>query len=703
MKSDEITIAIAGNPNTGKSTIFNALTGLHQKTGNFPGVTIEKKTGNVRMHFGRQSANFRFIDLPGTYCLFPKSIDELETYKALTNKRGPEYPDKVLVIADASNLQRSLLLCLQIIELQLPVVLAVNMIDLLDRSNLSLDTKKLSERLGVPVIAVNAREKKGLERIKQALLSDIPVSIKPSRIFSMPGWASELKTVLNSESDFQAWLMAANYPILSGNNELPDLNGFLKKYGTSPFQIQTDYSLSYYQEIKEITNDCLSQMKETRAMVITRKMDNILTHPIGGFILFLTTLFLIFQAVFSWSELPMNIIDRFFRFAGTYISENLPPGLFNDLLAKGILPGLGGIMMFIPQIAILFGFIAILEDSGYMARVSFIMDKMLRPFGLNGKSIIPMISGVACAVPSVMSARTIKNTKERLLTILVTPLMSCSARIPVYTLLISFALPNEAEIGLFSLRAVALMGLYLIGFLAALLAALCLKFIIKSKEKSYFIMELPVYRIPDWPVVLNTIYTKVRVFAFDAGKIIVAISIVLFVLSSYGPGNRFAEIEKKYTSQDTLRIMGSENAAQALSSEKLKNSYAGIMGKTIEPLISPLGFDWKIGISLITSLAAREVFVGTMATIYGSEATDEPTESLKEKMQKDRNEFSGKPLFSRATAFSLIIFYAFAMQCISTMVVVGKETGSLKWPIIQFAFMGALAWIASFMVYQFMS
>lgn len=686
-----IHVAIAGNPNSGKSTLFNALTGLSQKTGNFPGVTVEKKSGFVRVHNSKGTRNILFTDLPGSYSLFPESRDELETYKALCTPNEHDKPDVILVVADAGNLSRSLLLCLQVIELGYPVVLAVNMIDQLEKNGLSLNATLLSERLGIPVVTTNARERKGLSTLKNTLLSATAPS--PQRAFRQhfPTWL-----ITRQEAPYSAWLKVANAGKFEQKTSPTEGQ-------PAPEEIRATDLLEKHAHIATILEGCLPPVKTSKAATFTHQLDNFFTHPVAGFLSFLAILYLIFEAVFSWSAAPMNLIDQLFADGANWLGKVLPEGVFSDLIAKGILPGLGGIFMFIPQIAILFGFIAILEDTGYMARVSFIMDRILRKFGLSGKSIIPMISGVACAVPSVMATRTIRNPRERLLTILVTPLMSCSARIPVYTLLVAFAIPEDHAIGFLSLRALCLMGLYLLGFVAALVTALVLKWFISSKERSLFIMEMPIYRIPDWKVVGRTMFDKVKIFMLDAGKIIVAVSVILFVLASFGPGDKFEQIENRYATMTSQGQLSQEEADAKKEADKLRNSYAGYLGKAIEPVIAPLGFDWKIGIALLTSLAAREVFVGTMATIYGAGDADEHSQSLYDKMKADINHLTGKPMFDIPTSMALIIFYAFAMQCMSTLVVVARETGSWKWALFQFLFMGVLAWGGAFVTYQLLS
>lgn len=643
--SSVIKIALAGNPNSGKSTLFNELTGLNQKTGNFPGVTVDKKVGYANLlNKSGLVIQASFIDLPGTYSLQPRSIDEEVACEILKNKNHPDYPDVVVVVVDATNLKRNLFLVTQIIELELPVVVALNMIDLAGHLGISDKASVLAERLGVPVVPISARNEQGISELK-TILSGL---IMPSTIKFAPA------------------------------NENPAVE-----------------SIERYNVISALVNDIVKEDRPDNKISLTHRLDKLLTHRIWGYLIFLLVLFFIFQSIFYIAAFPMQWGEKLFIRFSDLGHLYLPKGELSDLLINGVLSGLSGVVIFVPQIALLFGFIALLEDTGYMARVSFIMDKLMRRFGLNGRSVIPLISGVACAVPAVMGTRTISSWKERLVTILITPLMSCSARLPVYTLLISLIFPAGTSSGFFNAHGLVLMLMYLIGFMAAMAAALVMKFIIKTKEKSYFIMELPVYRAPRWTNVAYTIYDKVKVFLFDAGKVIVAISVILWVLSSHGPSGKFAEIESRYNTVPTSDL--ADNNA-LIAAQKLEASYAGMLGKAIEPAIAPLGFDWKIGIALISSFAAREVFVGTMATIY-SVGDAQNTMSIREKMMIEKNVTTGEPLYSKAVGLSLMIFFAFAMQCMSTLAVVKRETKSWKWPVIQFLYMGIMAYGASFVVY----
>jgi len=638
-------IILIGNPNTGKSSLFNSLTGLNQKTGNFPGVTVDKKTGV----FYIDQTKVKITDLPGTYSLNPNSEDEKVAKKHIEEAT---INDIIIVVTDATNLKRNLLLYTQIIDQGKQVILVLNMMDLLQKNKHEIDITKLSKLLNCPIIPINARIGKGIE---------------------------ELKFAIN------------NYKIKKNN--------FIENNHTSN---PVDETMLRLNKINQIVIDCLTKNGEDKSYLLTKKIDNIITHKFYGYLIFIGILFFIFQAIFAWSAYPMNLIETGFLWLSNVVSNGLPKGVLNDLLVNGIIAGLGGIVIFIPQIAILFALITILEDTGYMARVSFLMDRILRQFGLNGKSIIPLLSSTACAIPAIMSARTISNYKERLITIMVAPLISCSARIPVYTILIALVVPQDSYFGIFNMQGLLIMGLYLLGFVAAILSAWVMKLIIKSKQQSTFTLEMPIYRAPRWSNIGFEIFSKVKIFLFDAGKIIIAISIILWVLSSYGPDKNFKKITDKYATESIQQQYSKQEINAFVAAEKLEASYAGIIGKTIEPVIRPLGFDWKIGISLVTSFAAREVFVGTMATLY-SVGDENNTKSIREKMMTAIDHQTGKKIYTKATTFSLLIFYVFAMQCMATLAIVYRETNSIKWPIIQVVYMGALAYISSFLVYNIFS
>jgi ferrous iron transport protein B len=722
-----IKVALVGNPNSGKSTLFNALTGLNQKTGNFPGVTVDKKSGFVKLkpahsaHSLTQTTNnanfvtkepnkenavaIEFIDLPGTYSLYPKSLDERVAFEVLCNPSNADHPNVTIVVADASNLKRNLFLVSQIIDLRIPVILALNMMDLVEKQGDIIDTVRLSERLGVKVMKVSARSKEGIEELKQALLQ--PVSIPHYDFIDIKKLAPELTEKISAtitvNSNFSAFQVIHNFSEITYFDQHPqkkkEIEAILNASSVDVNKLQSQETVERYKIINRIVEECLVHKSAVQTASFTQKLDGILTHRIWGYVIFLSILFLLFQTIFFLAAYPMDWIEKSFVYFSDLALRTLPASELTNLLVNGILAGLSGIVVFVPQIALLFTFIAILEDTGYMARVSFIMDKLMRKFGLNGRSVIPLVSGIACAIPAIMSTRTMSSWKERVITIMVTPLMSCSARLPVYTLLISLVVPSSKAFSFFNYQGIVLMSLYLIGFVAAIVAAFILQKILKARERSYFIMELPVYRTPQWRTVGLTIYDKVKSFLLDAGKIILAISIILWFLTSHGPSNKLDAIEKKYQNSELIANYTTDELKAKISAEQLEASYAGILGKTIEPAIAPLGFDWKIGIALITSFAAREVFVGTMATIYSSGDT-ENTQPLREKMQAEKNPISGLPQFSIAVGFSLMIFYAFAMQCMSTLAVVYRETKHWKWPVIQFLFMSVLAYLSSFIVYQ---
>lgn len=697
-KENYLRIAMAGNPNSGKSTLFNLLTGLRQKTGNFPGVTVDLHVGYTRLSNGKK---VEIIDLPGTYSLFPKAADEQVTAEVLCNPAHSNHPQLTVLVADSSNLKRSLYLCSQLIDTGMPVILVLNMIDVAVKKSIAINQEKLSQLLGIPVIAVNSLEGSGIAALKQLIESyqqrnDHPLI--PANEISAHNWLG-LQQIMSCLTPYDAFVTFINRRFLKDAAEQKIMEDFFAQQQVNEVQLQTNEAVIRFKKITGVIEQCVAY-KQRNSYELTHKIDNIITHKIWGFVIFLAILFTIFQFIFSFSAIPMEWIEMGFANFSDWVAHTLPQGILNDVITGGILAGLSGVVVFIPQIAFLFAFIAILEDSGYMARVSFIMDRLMRRFGLNGKSIIPLISGAACAVPAIMGARTISNNKERLITILVTPLMSCSARLPVYTLLIALVVPNKNVGGVINLQGVVLMALYLIGFLAAIGAALVLKYLIKSREQSYFIMELPIYRMPQAKQVGMVIYDKVKVFLLEAGKIIIAISVILWLMASFAPGNRMQEIEQKYASIGNT--ISEQERSNKMAAEKLEASYAGIAGKLIEPAIAPLGFDWKIGISLVTSFAAREVFVGTMATIYsvGDQADER---SIRQKMKEELNPTTLQPVYTTAVAFSLMLFYAFAMQCMSTIAVVYRETKGYKWPLVQFLFMTAMAWLSSFTAFHLLS
>lgn len=698
----ELKIALVGNPNSGKSTLFNVLTGLNQKIGNFPGVTVEKKTGYCKLPDQRQA---QITDLPGTYSFYPKSKDERIVLDALMDKSASTYPDLIIFVADASNLKRNLLLFSQIADLNIPIIIALNMMDLARQSGIEISVDELALKLGVQVVPISARKQQGIDKLKEAIQNSSSVALQNPSIeveSIAPELIRKIQEELKIDKPYQALQIAHQYQEVGflSDAEKSRVAELCKEFEFHSQKSQATETIARYNFINDVLFDTVKVNTKPGEETTSNRIDRVLTHRVFGFVIFFAILFLIFQAIFSWSEYPMTLIEDLFLWMTDQALRILPPGVFTDLMVDGVLAGLSGVIIFIPQIAILFACISVLEDTGYMSRVTFMMDKIMRKVGLSGKSIVPLIGGFACAVPSIMSARNIESWKDRMITIMVTPLIACSARLPVYTLLISLVVPDEKVWGFINLQGLALMSLYILSIISAIIVAWVMKQIIRSRERGYFIMELPVYRMPRWNNVLLTMYRSVKAFVFEAGKVIIAVSIILWVLSSYGPGNRFEQIESKYSTAIMQQQHDPAEIERLIASEKLENSYAGVLGRSIEPVIKPIGFDWKIGIALITSFAAREVFVGTMATIYSVEADDAHMESVREKMASARNPETGMPVFTVAVAFSLMVFYAFAMQCISTIAVVYRETKSWTWPAIQFAYMTTLAYLASLLVYQ---
>jgi len=697
-----INIALVGNPNSGKSSLFNALTGLNQKVGNFPGVTVDKKTGQCAIG---EKLTATIIDLPGTYSLYPKRADEWVAYKVLLLQDKDIKPDMVVLVADASNLKRNLLFCSQIIDLDIPVVVALSMIDLAKQKGTEIDINGLERELGVPVVIINPRKNKGIPQLKKIIEQVFVSNYKAPREFINSGALAEdpiaaTKKLLPGVSDYTA----LHYLINHAHFELPALlqKNIVAIEATekfNPTKAQAEEIMQRYGRIKHIMQQTVVEADPLQKTLLTEKLDNILLDRKWGYVILLAVLFILFQSVFWIAQYPMDAIEWSFGKVGGWLSAVLPVAWWSDLLINGVVAGLSGIMIFIPQIMILFGLITLLEDTGYMARISFLTDKLMRKVGLNGKSVMPMISGLACAVPAIMSARNIENRKERLLTIMVTPLMSCSARLPVYTILIALVIPSKLYFGFLSIQGLVMMGLYLLGTVMALVVSFVMRWFIKSKERSFFILELPVYRSPRWKNALTTMIEKARIFVFDAGKVIMVISLLLWVLSTYGPQKRMAGVTAKYAQLIKASPTQQDDLEKQRKTELLQNSYAGILGKAIEPVIRPLGYDWKIGIALITSFAAREVFVGTMATLYSvGDNPDENSSTLRQKMAAAVRA-DGTKVYNLATGLSLLVFYVLAMQCMSTLAIVKRETRSWKWPAIQLVYMTGLAYVTSLVVY----
>lgn len=701
---NRLKVALVGNPNSGKSSLFNYLTGLNQKIGNFPGVTVEKKSGYCTLPEGTAE----IIDLPGTYSIYPRSLDEQIVADVLLDHHSSSAPDKVVVIVDATNVKRGFLLLTQVIDLGLPTILALNMMDLAAKAGVSYDLPELSKKLGIPVVPINARNGQGLDALKATIGKPLTPQVVPANVVwkEAASAVAELRETIGVDNDYEAYQFLEQPGSLKflESSKKDVVSAIRKKYDFFPGKYQGAETIQRYGYIQDLLNTITIKAPDYNWRNFSSKLDRILLHKVWGYVIFFGILFLIFQAIFAWAQLPMDLIDSLFANLSSFVMSSLPEGPLTSLLAEGIVPGIGGIVIFIPQIAILFAFISILEESGYMARVVFMMDKVMRKFGLNGKSVVPLMSGVACAIPAIMATRTIDNWKERTITIMVTPLMSCSARLPVYAILIALVVPDQSALGIFNLQGLVLMGLYLLGFVAAIASAWVMKLLINVKERSFLIMEMPTYRIPKWSNVGFTILEKTKAFVFEAGKIILAISIVLWVLASYGPGDVMENAEATVLEQSANLRLTKEGLADRVAAYKLEHSYAGIIGKSIEPVIKPLGYDWKIGIALITSFAAREVFVGTIATIYSIGSVEESdTSTIKERLQQEVNTETGGPRFTPAVGFSLLIFYAFAMQCMSTLAVVYRETKGWKWPMIQLTYMTILAYVSALIVFQALS
>lgn len=667
-QSSNIKVALIGNPNAGKSSLFNALTGLKQKTGNYTGVTVDRYEGSTTFTANGQQVTCNIVDLPGVYSLFPKSQDEDIACRTLLDPS--EGIDVVVIVADTTNLKRNMLLVSQVLDLRMKTVVALSMTDEAIAQGIELNVTGLAQTLGVPVIQVDSRHHTGIQELKQALTE---------------------ATVTNT------FFYDLKDEIIQ---KFPDYREFIRStLHAAQVQAENRDKLYRHQRITYVLKKHLILPVELSRKRISARIDQVATHKFWGYLVLLAVIFLVFQFIFLISEVPMNFIEQVFLIFGEHVQNILPTGPVSELIVNGIIPGVSGVLMFIPQIAFLFLFIGFLEDSGYMARASFIMDKLLRPFGLNGRSVIPLISGTACAVPSIMATRSISNVSERLITIFILPIISCSARLPVYTLLLSVMYPAQQMFGVFNARGIALFVLYMLGFVVSLLTAWGLKRLVKTKEQAFFVMELPVYRWPQPRSIAIMVLNKVKVFVKEAGVIILTISIVLWFLSTHGVGEQYEALHQE---EQMLRAQSQpDSLIQSVVAQKLEYSYIGQLGHAIEPVIKPIGFDWKIGIALLTSFAAREVFVGTMSTIYRS-ADNENTEGIRQRIITERDD-RGQLRYTAAVCWSLLLFYAFALQCMSTVAVVKRETKSWKWVIAQFIFMAGLAYFSAFTAYQLLS
>jgi ferrous iron transport protein B len=696
MTNQNINVALIGNPNTGKTSVFNQLTGLNQQVGNYPGITVEKKIGFCKLP---NNVKANILDLPGTYSLNASSIDENVVIELLLNKNDKLYPNVALVVTDVENLKRNLLLFTQIKDLEIPTILVINMADRMKFKGITLDIPYLEEHLKTKIALISSRKGFGIDELKKLIVSYKTISSEPCLNASSidPEYFNTLRKTFPNQLLYKLWLVITqdvNFLNLDRN----EIRSSFTKSHSDLKRLQQKETIKRYQFINDVLKEGL-KIDATIAKDFRSKLDRVLTHKVWGYVIFFLILFVIFQSIFEWSKIPMDFIDGTFATLSTLAAEELPAGVLTNLISQGIIPGIGGILIFIPQIAFLFMFISILEESGYMSRVVFLMDKIMRKFGLSGKSVVPLISGTACAIPAIMATRNIENWKERLITILVTPFTTCSARLPVYAIIIALVIPDNRVFGFLNMQGMTLMLLYLLGFGMAIFSAYILNKILKIKGKTYFVVEMPNYKLPLFKNVGINVIEKTKAFIFGAGKIILAISIVLWFLASYGPGEKFNNAETIVTEKTKNNPLPEAEFENAVASQKLENSYIGLMGKAIEPAISPLGYDWKIGIAIISSFAAREVFVGTLATIYSVGGSDNEV-TIKNKMAAEINPVTGEKIFNFASGISLLLFYAFALQCASTLAVTKKETNSWKWPAGQLIFMSGFAYVVALIAYQ---
>ena len=733
----QIYVALTGNPNCGKTSLFNALTGLRAKVGNYAGVTVERKEG--RLLGAPQKIDIRVLDLPGTYSLSPQSLDEQISRDVLLN-RLPELPppDLIVVVVDASNLQRNLYYATQVIELGHPTLIALNMIDVAEANGHRIDDAKLGGLLGAPVLPIVASSGEGVPALRERIVAATHSreDISPRLFCQLPGLfrieamrLAELLAETFSERRLQA--TAEGLLILSNENALASSGSHypqkirdavaaararLEAHGVDWRGAPIEWRYARIAEIQRTVTQELAPPGET----FSDKLDRVLTHKVWGTIFFIAIMALMFQSIFSFAQMPMNLLKHGVSAAGGLIGHLLPPGDLHSLLVDGVVAGVGAVVVFLPQILLLFLFIGFLEDTGYMARAAFLMDRLMSKVGLHGKSFIPMLSSFACAIPGIMATRTIETPKDRLVTILVAPLMSCSARLPVYTLLIGACIPDIRVAGFIKLAGVTMLAMYLLGIIVALLMAWLFKKTLLKGETPMLIMELPPYKRPLLRVVLRHMWDRSKLFLRRAGTVILGINILLWFLATYP---KSARIENEFKQQRATLAAGAAldpAAAASMDSqarakqftdqalalgrkeagEKLRNSFAGRMGRAIEPILAPLGFDWKMGIGIVSSFAAREVFVSTMSTVYNVGDYDESSMNDLEKTLQEQKHADGTPVYTALTGVSLMVFYVFALQCVSTVAVVRRETNSWRWPLFQWAYMGFLAWGFAFVTFH---
>lgn len=694
----QLKVALIGNPNVGKTSVFNALTGLNQHVGNYPGVTVQRKMGTATL---AKDSKAHIIDLPGVYSVNPNSKDEEIALNAIFDASNKYFPDVVVVVAEVENLKRNLLLFTQVKDLGFPTILALNMADQMEKKGISIDLPALEKALDTKIVLISARKNEGINDLKQAVLNYSDYNT--NSIFDLKSIDENYFTLLGhlypNQNPYKVWLTQTGVFQFEKLSPVVSSSSTVQKSETELKKLQHRETIKRYQFINDVLKDAY-KIDTSKATDIRMKFDRILTHKFWGYIIFFFVLLLIYGSIFELAAFPMDFVDGLFADLSTWTSTNLPEGKLTELLANGVIPGLGGVLMFVPQIAILFFLISILEETGYMSRVVFLMDRIMKPFGLSGKSVVPLVSGTACAIPAIMSARNIENPKERLITMLVTPFTTCAARIPVYIIIISLIIPKTYILGFIPLQAFVMTMMYVLGFLAALLAGLVLSKIIKVDRKSFFVIEMPTYKVPILKNVFLNMYEKVVSYIVGAGKIILALSVILWFLGSHGPSDTFGNAEGMVAEKQMNERLTEEEFESEIAGYKLEHSYIGIIGRTIEPVFRPLGYDWKISIAVLTSFAAREVFVGNLATLYnlGEDAAEDETKIIDRMANEKRAD--GTPIYTFATGISLLLFYAFAMQCLSTVAVTKKETNSWKWTLVQLVFMTAVAYIAALIAYQ---